>query len=95
MKLVLLLSTLVMFLLTRRYNETDFIRNRFLDVSEEYKEDFFRKIQKDFNEHKEEYESSKDFNELSDNQKKIFYAGLNASDYKEFENMVTEKSRKK
>ena len=32
MKLVLLLSTLVMFLLTRRYNETDFIRNRFLDV---------------------------------------------------------------
>ena len=32
MKLVLLLSTLVMFLLTKRYNETDFIRNRFLDV---------------------------------------------------------------
>ena len=77
------------------YKKLNLIRNRFLDVSEEYKEDFFRKIQKDFNEHKEEYESSKDFNELSDNQKKIFYAGLNASDYKEFENMVTEKSRKK
>lgn len=77
------------------YKKLNLIRNRFLDVSEEYKEDFFRKIQKDFNEHKEEYESSKDFNKLSDNQKKIFYAGLNASDYKEFENMVTEKSRKK
>ena len=62
---------------------------RFLQVADEDKEDFFMKIQKDFIMHKEEYESSQDFNKLSEKEKNIFYAGLNSKNYKEFENRVS------
>ncbi|WP_407376033.1 glycosyltransferase family 2 protein [Methanobrevibacter sp.] len=83
--------------LAKKYNNFDSylyskklyrVRNRFLQVSDENKEEFFRKIQKDFFEHQEEYESSEDFNNLPDGQKSIFYAGLNAKNYKEFEDMI-------
>ena len=61
---------------------------RFLQVSYENKEDFFSKIQKDFAEHKEEYESSKDFQSLPPEVKSIFYAGLNSKNYIEFEEII-------
>ena len=64
---------------------------RFLQVSYENKEDFFSKIQKDFAEHKEEYESSEEFNNLPVEQKSIFYAGLNSKNYIEFEDALNRK----
>lgn len=76
------------------YKKLVLIKYRFLQTAEEFREDFFNKIQKDFSEHKDEYGSSQDFNNLPDNTKSIFYAGLTANDYKEFENRVTGKDLK-
>lgn len=67
------------------------IKFRFLQTSDEFKGEFFSKIKQDFENHKEEYESSQDFQNLADDVKSIFYAGLNAKNYNEFEDMITGK----
>lgn len=64
------------------------IKFRFLQISDEFKEEFFDKIQKDFMMHKYEYESCDEFNNLPDEFKSIFYAGLNAKNSNEFEEIV-------
>ncbi|WP_407454704.1 glycosyltransferase family 2 protein [Methanobrevibacter sp.] len=65
------------------------IKSRFLQTSDEFKEDFFNKIKNDFEKHKEEYETSSDFQGLPDNVKSIFYAGLSAENYEGFEDSIT------
>lgn len=64
------------------------IKFRFSQTSDEFKEDFFNKIKIDFEKHKEEYESSEDFQNLPDDVKSIFYAGLDSKNYEEFENKI-------
>lgn len=66
------------------------IKFRFSQTSDEFKEDFFNKIKIDFEKHKDEYESSEDFQNLSDDVKSIFYAGLNSKNYKDFEDTIKE-----
>lgn len=64
------------------------IKSRYLQTANEFKEEFFNKIKKDFEKHKSEYESSDEFQNLSDNVKSIFYAGLNSKNYREFEDSI-------
>ena len=64
------------------------IKFRFSQTSDEFKEDFFNKIKIDFEKHKDEYESSEDFQNLPDDVKSIFYAGLDSKNYEEFENKI-------
>lgn len=70
------------------------IVSRFSQVSDENKKDFFTKIKEDFINHQEEYESSDEFNNLPINEKSIFYAGLNANNYVEFEKMASDNNLK-
>lgn len=64
------------------------IKYRFLEISDDYKKDFFDKIKKDFLSKKGEYESDESFHNVSDKIKKIFYAGLKSKDYEEFEKSI-------
>lgn len=58
---------------------------RFSEVSDEYKEEFFNLIKKDFENHKVEYENDSIFcNELDNRSKYIFYSALNSNSYMEF-----------
>lgn len=65
------------------------IKFRFLQTTDEFKEDFFNKIKDDFEKHKEEYGSFDDFQNLPDNVKSIFYAGLNSRNWEEFEEKLS------
>ena len=67
------------------------IRSRFLNTSDEYKEDFFAKIQADFKKHEQEYKTSEAFKQLKRYYKSIFNAGLTSKDYKEFESKIDRK----
>ena len=74
------------YLYAKKFN---LIKFRFLQTSDEFKGDFFSKIKQDFENHKDEYESSQDFQNIQEKFKSIFYAGLNAKNYNEFEDMIT------
>lgn len=64
------------------------IKSRFLQTSNEFKEDFFNKIKKDFENYKTEYESSEEFQNIPDKVKSIFYAGLKSKNWEEFEDNI-------
>lgn len=58
---------------------------RFSEVSDEYKEEFFNLIKKDFESHKVEYENDSIFcNDLDNRSRHIFYSALDSNSYKEF-----------
>ena len=58
---------------------------RFSEVGDEYKEEFFNLIKKDFENHKVEYENDSTFlNEISDRSRFIFYSALNSNSPIEF-----------
>lgn len=71
---------------SRKYRQ---IQCLFLQTFENYKERFFEKIKEDCMNKKEEYENEKIFEILDDKSIKIFNAGLNSKDYKEFENIIS------
>lgn len=58
---------------------------RFTQTSEEYKDEYFRKIQDDFNAKKQEYDSDEKFTQGPERLRKIFYDGIDSSTYKEYE----------
>ena len=61
---------------------------RFSQVSDEYKEDFFTKIKEDFESKKEEFENIIDFDIVKPRIRHIFYSGLDAENYHDFEKSV-------
>lgn len=65
-----------------------FIKNVFLQTSENYKKEFFEKFQRDCKNKKEEYEKEGIFEILDEKSIKIFEAGLNSKNYKEFEELI-------
>ncbi len=58
---------------------------RFTEVGEEVKDEFFHKIQDDFNSKKEEYDSDEVFQNSPERIRKIFYEGIDSQTYKEYE----------
>lgn len=72
------------------------IFTRFTQVSEEYKPDFFSKIQNDFQSKKEEFENTLDFSRVRPRAKYIYYSALKSRNYHDFEKSVNsyEKKRK-
>lgn len=72
------------------------IYTRFIEVTDEYKQDFFDKIQVDFPKSLKNLEKDKDFDKFNPRAKFILYAGINSDTYQEFESSVKEyDSRKK
>lgn len=72
------------------------IYTRFSEVTDEYKQDFFDKIQEDFPKSLKDLEKDNDFDKFNPRAKFILYAGINSTTYHEFESSVKEyDSRKK
>ena len=65
-----------------------FIKLLFMQTTEHYKQQFFEKIKEDCLNKKEEYENEGIFDILDEKSIKIFNAGLNSKDYKEFEEQI-------
>ena len=65
-----------------------FIKLLFLQTEEIYKKKFFEKIRQDCINKKDEYEREGIFDILDEKSIKIFNAGLNSKDYKEFEELI-------
>ena len=65
-----------------------FIKLLFLQTGENNKKSFFEKIQEDCKNKKEEYEKEGIFEILDEKSIKIFEAGLNSKNYKEFEELI-------
>lgn len=61
---------------------------RFTQVSDEYKADFFNKIQDDFKSKREEFEDIIDFDIVKPRAKHIFYSALKSKYYHDFEKSV-------
>ncbi len=61
---------------------------RFMQVSEEYKSDFFNKIKADFSQKQIEFEDCIDFRKVKPRAKQIYYSALNSKNHKEFEKSV-------
>ena len=65
------------------------IRNRFLQVPEEYKHDFFTKIKKDFTQYDLDLRKDDDYPEKFDGKTKyILYSAINSDNWEEFEQKV-------
>ena len=65
-----------------------FIKLLFMQTAEYYKNKFFEKIKQDCINKKEQYEKEGIFEILDEKSIKIFNAGLNSEDYKEFEDLI-------
>lgn len=82
--------------ITKRYGEYDLYKeklfgqkvsntySRFSQVTDEYKAEFFDKIKGDFKAQKDEFEKTIDFDKVKPRAKKIFYAALKSTSYKQF-----------
>lgn len=86
--------------ITKRYGEYEHYKEklftqkvsntytRFMQVSEEYKSDFFNKIKADFSQKQIEFEDCIDFRKVKPRAKQIYYSALNSKNHKEFEKSV-------
>lgn len=71
------------------------IYTRFVEVTDEYKPDFFEKIQEDFPKSLMDLEKDEDFGKFNPRAKFILYTGINSKTYQEFESAVKEYDLKK
>lgn len=66
------------------------IYTRFSEVTDEYKQNFFDKIQKDFSKSLKDLENDEDFDKFNPRAKFILYKGIDSNTYQEFESAVIE-----
>lgn len=66
------------------------IYTRFTEVTDEYKQNFFDKIQEDFSKSLKDLENDEDFDKFNPRARFILYKGIDSNTYQEFESSVIE-----